>query len=64
MPERLSYVAPFSMIARRGTAELRVVSLFIADLRASVTPIAGSKAIPVFARRGRARRPAAAAAGA
>jgi DNA-binding transcriptional LysR family regulator len=64
MPERLSYVAPFSMIARRGTAELRVVSLFIEDLRASATPMAGSKAIPVFARRGRARRPAVAAAGA
>jgi len=63
MPERLSYVAPFSMIARRGTAELRVVSLFIEDLRATVTPTAGAKVVPVFARRGRARRPAVAAAG-
>jgi len=36
LPERLSYVSPFSMIARRAVAEQQVVRQFIEDLRASL----------------------------
>ena len=36
LPERLSYVAPFSMIVRRPVAEQQVVRQFIEDLRASL----------------------------
>jgi len=36
LPERLSYVAPFSMIVRRSVAEQQVVRQFIEDLRASL----------------------------
>ena len=61
MIEQLSYVAPFSMIARRGTAELRVVSLFIEDLRASLPVASGPNSAPVLPRPGRTRRPAVAA---
>jgi DNA-binding transcriptional LysR family regulator len=35
LPDRLRYVAPFSMIARRGVSELPVVRQFLEDLRAS-----------------------------
>lgn len=60
MTEQLSYVAPFSMIARRATTQLRVVSLFIEDLRASLPEGTRSSGIPVLARPGRARKAAAA----
>ena len=36
LPERLSYVSPFSMIVRRPVAEQQVVRQFIEDLRASL----------------------------
>lgn len=36
LPERLSYVAPFSMIAKRSVAEQQLVRQFIEDLRASL----------------------------
>jgi DNA-binding transcriptional LysR family regulator len=62
LPTQLSYVAPFSMISRRGAAELPVARQFIEDLRASLssTPAShGLAGIPTRRRKagaGRAKR--------
>lgn len=56
MTEQLRYVAPFSMIARRSTAELQVVSKFIEDLRASAPPAATAQSATAISR-GVASRP-------
>lgn len=56
MTEQLRYVAPFSMIARRSTAELQVVSKFIEDLRASAPPAATAQSATAISR-GAASRP-------
>jgi DNA-binding transcriptional LysR family regulator len=61
LPDQLRYVAPFSMIARRGTAELQVVNQFIEDLRASLSPAPKSAAGIARAEVSRSRRTAAAA---
>lgn len=56
MTEQLRYVAPFSMIARRSTAELQVVSKFIEDLRASAPPATTAQSATAISR-GVASRP-------
>jgi DNA-binding transcriptional LysR family regulator len=60
LPSQLSYVSPFSMIARRGISQLPVVRQFVEDLRASLptapTP-EGLAGIPTRRRSSGAARP-------
>jgi LysR family transcriptional regulator, transcriptional activator for bauABCD operon len=59
LPAQLSYVAPFSMIARRGTADLPVVRQFVEDLRASLSAGPGPQGmagVPTRRRRAEPKR--------
>ena len=53
LPGELSYVSPFSLIARRASSQIQVVRQFIADLRASLpgTSDGAGRTAPTRARR-------------
>lgn len=54
LPERLTYVSPFSLIQRRGTGEVQVVRQFISDLRECLSASSAPSLAASFARSRRA----------